>query len=105
MGEWRYSSNIIDFSNGGEWSASRFSRFNLLNISTVPAELETPRTSESACTLKGNHKSLAPDGNLTPAVHPVTIPTELSLLHFLLSKLFKLYTVSGFLHSVHCPEF
>jgi hypothetical protein len=71
MGEWRYSSTILDLGTcGGEWSASRSVQFIPEKMPSVPIGQEARWVLEPIWTLWNKEKFLAPVGNGTQVVQP-----------------------------------
>jgi hypothetical protein len=73
MGEWRYSSTILNL--GSRWKS-------VVSFTTLPLYLRCPLDwrlggSQSRCGHWRKEKYLSPAGNRTPAVRPVAIPTAI----------------------------
>jgi hypothetical protein len=80
MGEWRYSSSILDL--GTRWRSGQIHILAALHPNKelpVPTKFEDGWAPELVWALWRKEKSLALAGNRTPAVQPA-IPTELSWL-------------------------
>jgi hypothetical protein len=69
--------------DGGEWLASRPSRYAPAERALVPTAQEGACASEAVWTLWRGEKSLSSAGNRTPAVQPIAIPSELFRLVYL----------------------